>query len=398
VHTVVITALTLLRSFTPLDLSDESVWREDDRTLSLQLGVESGIVPWLSPATTPHGITRLRYTENALIPGRGFVDVDVNTDTASVAYAHPDLFGPWTYARAHTRLQTFAAGLLTDHTANGVLDAERGFGAGYALAGGMIAVSPVHDDETYLSVRAGVDARQWFHFPWLGTSDALTLPAWSQTVEPALSVWSRRGRRVTPLLRLDGVEAFSDVRLFLQNGRQAYGMKGGISDGRNDDTSGISGRAEGGATTGLLGARVLGLRPSAQLTLRGGVGAGLDDRTRFLVGGDNPYVIPLAGAGWAEFKADRYMLAEARAGLMIVDRVALDVGVHGAVVNDARRTGAIETLTPLSGVFVESEWRPTDDVLVRVRLSKGVFLPRPQGDTGKVFVLVEWRALPWNWS
>jgi hypothetical protein len=395
---MLITALFALATFSPLDLSDESVWREDDRTLSLQLGVESGLVPWLSPATSPHGIVRLRYMENALIPGRGFVDVDVNTDTASVAYAHPDLFGPWTYARVHTRLQAFAAGLLTDHTANGVLDAERGFGSGYALAGGMVAVSPVHDDETYVSVRAGVDARQWFHFPWQGTSDALTLPAPSQTVEPALSVWSRRGRRMTPMMRLDGVEAFSDVRLFLQNGRRAYGMKNGISDGRNDATGGISGRAEGGAMTGLLGARMLGVRPSAQLTLRGGVGEGLDDRTRFLVGGDNPYVVPLAGAGWAEFKADRYMLAEARAGLLIVDRVALDAGVHGALVNDVLRIGSLDELSPLSGVFVEGEVRPTDDVLVRVRVSKGVFLPRPQGDTGKIFVMVEWRALPWSWN
>ena len=109
-------------------------------------------------------------------------------------------------------------------------------------------------------------------------------------------------------------------------------------------------------------------------------------------------MVPLAGAGWAEFKADRYMLAEARAGLLIVDRVALDAGVHGALVNDVLRIGSLDELSPLSGVFVEGEVRPTDDVLVRVRVSKGVFLPRPQGDTGKIFVMVEWRALPWSWN
>jgi len=389
-------ALSLVVGFAPLDLSDESVARGNDRTLSVQLGAEGGAVPWMSAAAF-HGIVRLRYVEDALIPGRGLVDVDLNTDTLSLAYAHPDLFGPWTYVRAYTRLQAFAANLLTDHVRAGVIDDRRGFGSAYALVGAMVAVSPVHDARSFVSLRASVEARQWAHFPWMGTSDDLVLPPSSQSVEPAFAFFAQSGRRATRMLRLDGFESMGEGRVYLQNGRAPWGALAGASDGRNDATEPFAFRVEGGARTGSVSSSIVGLRAVSLLAVRAGTGAFLDDRTRFMVGGENPYVVPMAGAAWAEFLADRYALLEARQGVMFFERVVVDVGAHAAVVNDVKRTGALDAHGALGGVFVEGEARVTDDVLVRGRYAYAVIAPRRDPEFGKLFLLVEWRPLPWSW-
>jgi hypothetical protein len=134
-------------------------------------------------------------------------------------------------------------------------------------------------------------------------------------------------------------------------------------------------------------------RPYARGVLRAGAGVGLDDRTRFLVGGENPYVIPMAGAGWAELLVDRFLFAEAEAGVGVGGHGTIAVGVDTAVVNDPLRDGSLESQGALGGGYAAMRVRLTDATTLVLRVAQGLLLPGPPRGP-KAFLLVEWRAWP----
>ncbi|MFT6162955.1 MAG: hypothetical protein ACJATT_003809 [Myxococcota bacterium] len=122
-------------------------------------------------------------------------------------------------------------------------------------------------------------------------------------------------------------------------------------------------------------------RPIAEI--RAGVSSNVTPITATRLGGLNPYVVPLAGAAWAEFRVDDYAVARLgpgvaserwRAGLFadlawFDGREAVGIGSLGSV------SGGPWTVTVIGGV---APW-----------------LERPSGVAGTVYAAVEheWRSL-----
>jgi hypothetical protein len=249
---------------------------------------------------------------------------------------------------------------------------------------------------------AQVEARQWLHFALPGsTSDDLVLPPLNQALEPSIYAQLTAGSFRTRLLRWHGVRAWSTATGIGRLGATPWGALGDDDDGRNQ-LGPVGGRLEAAVETGIVGPRLLWFQPVFEGGVRGGLGYGLDDRDRFRVGGDNPWVVQLSGAGWAEFLVDNYAWAGAAAGVLIADTVSLDLGWDLAAINDPLREGAATKTGAIGGAYVQAVVRPIDDVMVRAKVSQGFGLPRPGQDSpllnaAKVFVNVEWRILPWSW-
>ncbi len=394
--------LLLLVMAAPPNLGDAAMQAGADRYLGVELGAEAGSPLTDPPATVPHGILRLRWIEQDLIPGPGLIDVDLNTDTLSAAYGHPGLLGPTTWAKVYVRGQAFAANLLGDHARGGVQVPERAFGAGYLLAGGHFGAQVWRGPRLQLYLAGQLEARQWLHFALPGTtSEQLVLPPMNQALEPSLFGLITAGETRTRLLRWHGVRAWSSATGIGRLAATPWGALGDDDDGRNQ-LGPIGGRLEAALEMGVVGAQLFWFRPLFEGGLRGGLGYGLDDRDRFRVGGDNPWVVPLSGAGWAEFLVDHYGWAGASAGVLIADTVTLDLGWDLVVINDPLREGAAMTSGAFGGAYLLAVLRPIDDVIIRAKASQGFGLPRPGQDSpllnsAKVFVNVEWRILPWSW-
>lgn len=197
---------------------------------------------------------------------RGPLSIQLFTDTLDVRWAPESAGGRWWVA---ARGEALAAGLLISPWTDGAPDPSRALYAQYAgLEGGWIRY------QRY-GVYAGVTASARVYFfeardeqttiPVPGTTSLVTadmvLGRWS----PELHVWARLGADVenTTVQPHVAVEAI--------------------------------------------------WRPVApvapRLELRAGAAYGQDFLTRTRLGGLNPYVVPLAGAGWAEFWVENYVAA-----------------------------------------------------------------------------------------
>ncbi len=393
--------VTLLLAGQTLNLGADAMRTGQDRYLGAELGVESGSPVTVPAATRTHGIVRLRYIERALIPGPGGIDLDLNTDTATLSYFHPGLFGERSWSQTYLRAQGFAANLLTDHARAGVQVPGRGFGAGYLLGGTHLGATLVRTDLARVYVAGQLEARQWFHFAMPTTSPGLVLPPANQALEPTLFATVDGVDWQTPLRRPHGVRTWAQVGGIARLGARNWGQLNGNDDKRNH-IGPWGARAEAGIQGGAVAPQFVFVRPVVEVGLRGGLSQGLDDRDRFRVGGDNPWVIPLAGAGWAEFLVDDYAWGQACAGLLVFDRVGLDLGGEVAMINDPYRRGDLTDVRTFSGAFFRVVARPIDAVVVTLRVAQSLSLPRtgvdPYGLAGtKGYLNLEWRALPWPW-
>lgn len=393
--------LTLLVATQTLNLGNDALRTGQDRYFGAELGVESGAPAVQPPATVTHGIVRLRYLERALVPGPGGVDLDINTDTATLSYFHPGLLGSRSWTKAYLRAQGFAANLLTDYARAGVQLSERTFGAGYVLGGTHIGATLVDNPLARIYLAGQLEARQWFHFALPSTSPGLVLPPWNQALEPTVFGLIDGVDYQTRLSRPHGVRTWAAVGGVGRIGAKNWGALFGNDDRRNH--IGLLGtRAEAGVGGGAVAPMIFFVRPVIEVQVRGGLSNGLDDRDRFRVGGDNPWVINLAGAGWAEFLVDNYASGMASAGLQLLDHVSFDVGGEVALLNDPYRRGERFETATFSGGFVRVVARPIDAVVITGRVSQSLSVPRPgvapYGLAGtKGYLNVEWRFLPWPW-
>jgi|GEM_PF-1146876 len=359
-----------------------------------------------SPAIVPHGLGRVLYVERGLVPGPGQFKLDLNTDTLHLGYAHPGLFGRRSWVEVYGRAQAFAANLLMDHAKAGVQQGPLGFGAGYALGGIFLARTiplPQLDEGVprwlprHVHLFARLETRQWFHFALDHTHPLFVLPPGNVSVEPTFGFRLTQGEVVGRFRRLNGTRASGQVTAFWRPQQQSWGLPDddGAFDGRQSDQE-WSGRAElfiEGGTTFRFG-DLATLAAGTEVFV--GTGENLDDRNRFLVGGDNRYVLPLPGAGWGEFLADRVVRLHGDTALILFEHVQMELGADLVLLNDLLREGKLDNLSPVLGTYVDFSSHITTDWLVRLRLARAFGLPRQTLDESvKVYLGVEWRILPW---
>lgn len=203
----------------------------------------------------PHGVVDVGFR-------RGPFTAQLFTDTFDVRYAPS--YETWRWW-AGGRVEAYAAGLLPSPWKDGAPDPERGLSASYVgLDGGLITYLP------WGLWGGGQAAVRGYTFAKL---EQTTVPVPDETVVVTPEVTAGLWR---PWLTAQ-IRAGAEVR----PGRVAPHVAGELF-----------------------------LRPELTVApfveARGGWARGQDFLTRTRLGGLNPYVVPLAGAGWAEFYVQKY--------------------------------------------------------------------------------------------
>ena len=374
-----------------------------ERSAEVELAVDSSI-PRLdldpvnaftgeqSTGHVPHALFRLQYMEEGLIPGASAVEIDFNTDSLQLSWLWPELFGERTYSRLYGRGQALYGNMLADHAINGKQVSERGFGAGYLLAGGFFRFTPLQESSLQVSFDGLFEARQWFHYRLPVTHPDLILPANHPSFESTVSLDVIYGEYRTRFNRLHGVKLKSDGLFLIRPGIQDWGSINNEDNGRNANLGLLATRlkltGEGSAIGPLMG----GIKPVIHSKFQAGYGAGLDDRHRFMIGGVSPFVVRLAGAGWAEFLSDRFVSGHLNVGMIAFDYLLLEAGVDLVLLNDPMREGEMNHFNLFRGYFAQSELALAD------RFSLLTVLSFASGSHRKEDALhpAVWSAIKWR--
>ncbi|MCP4503590.1 MAG: hypothetical protein GY822_26965 [Deltaproteobacteria bacterium] len=381
----------------------EFAWEQG---LPTAYGLEHGTLLGMSEALSPHGFQRIFWQERGLIPGPGQTIVDFNTDTLQISYGIPDLFLKSSWLEFYGRGELFASNLLNDHALDGKQDKSRSFNAGYALTGVFFSrslslprglIGGKTKTQRRLQLQSRFELRQYFQTRNDVTAADFVLPADNTSFEPSVGFLFSEGERVGAFRRLHGIDVRGEATAFYRPNQIAWGMPDddGLLDGRNSAEF-WSGRVhlqiEGG--WGLNLGQLVSLNVATKVF--SGLGEGLDDRNRFLVGGENRFVHALPGAGWGEFLVDRLTSMHGEVNLVFFEHVLVEVGADLLVLNDLRRNGALDAMAPVLGTYVEAMTFISSDWLIRLRLAQAFGVPRAPLDDGlKIFVSLEWRILPW---
>lgn len=127
-----------------------------------------------------------------------------------------------------------------------------------------------------------------------------------------------------------------------------------------------------------------------RVELRAGWAQGQDDVTRTRLGGLNPYVVPLAGAAWAEWWVEDY--AAARLGPeLVTDPFELALLVDLAAFSDRFAPDRFDGRAVGLAIDTRSSWRR---LFLDLDLGYAPSIPRPGGH-GRVSV---WLALGFDWG
>ncbi len=234
---------------------------------------------------------------------KGPWSIQLLTDTLDLRWAPESDRGRWWIA---ARGEAFAAGLLITPWTRGAPDPTRALTASYGgLEGGFLRYfGPVYLGAQLAERGYVFGAREQTAIPVPGITSLLSADFVAGYYQPSLHVWVRAG-------------------IDLQDKALSAHVAG----------EGVFRPA------GLLAPR---------LEVRAGWGFQQTDLTRTRLGGLNPYVVPLAGAGWAEFWVENY--AAGRAGLTLKTK-HVEAGV---LVDAAAFEGTIAT--GLAGT-VRGTWR-----------------------------------------
>ena len=273
----------------------------------------------------PHGVADVGVR-------RGPFSIQLFTDTLEVRYEPQLPHGRYFVA---ARGEALAAGLLISPWTNGAPDPGRALFASYVgLTGGYVRYLPA-------SFYAGAAASERLYF----------FSARSGTTVPVPDT--------TPLLSADGMVGryTEDLHIWARAGLDLQGTS----------------PSPHAAVEAVYAPVAEGAKLAPIIELRAGWGWKQTDLTRTRLGGLNPYVVPLAGAAWAEWWVERY--AAGRAGLLLRTRYTeIGAAVDAAAFNDTVATGfALLLRGHLRRYFAEAAvgyapWVPRQEGISRASL------------------------------
>ncbi len=279
----------------------------------------------------------LRHDRDHLLPGGARLTLEYNSDSLRLGIdrirsQHFELMVA-VYGEA------LLYGVLLNYWRDGRDDYGRGFFASDigAVVSGKLERAP-HFAELVLG------ARRWFldRDPW--TDAALTLPpsAWEGEARLRYTYWGLGGdRSLWEPQRMwwrvhgiaFGVELSADVRSEVHPWG-ALAPSFGVIDPRNDPSRFILGAHQ----WMRAGVRVHD-RVRLQLREEGHLMRGADDLVRFRVGGQNPWSVPLAGAPWGGYLADRLIAVEGSIHVRVHGEHEIGLLADGVAMPDVRRVG-----------------------------------------------------------
>lgn len=320
------------------------------------VGAVLGDDAWLSGRVGQHGFALLDARRDGVAGGR--LRLLYNTDTLQAGLEGMRLADGKLELSVVARGEALLAGLLFDYYRRGDRDTSRAFYASYVQLLPSIKWHPA--DRHSLELTVGL--RQWFFGDGPHTDPTFTLPRDTFVFEPRLAYtyWRIRAastewepHRLRP--RITGIAFGVNLGLDRRRHHGAWGADiGGQLDPRNRP-----GAVTLTARQWLYAGTNLGSFARLQFEEHASYGAGEDDLTRNRVGGMNPYVIPVAGLPWAALLSERLVSARVALHVKPARRSPheLGVGIDGAVVNDAYRTGSLRRYDPAGGAYVFGDFR-----------------------------------------
>lgn len=325
-----------------------------------RLSLDGGGEVSATPTASGHGVVILDYRLEGLPRGLRFV-AQLNTDTLRLALEGLRVARGTTLG-FEARGEALIAGLLTDAWRDGRLEPGRGFYASYAQAATWLTREAAPH---FVVLSAG--ARRWLFNRTGATDPAFTLPseAWVGELRAHYTYWALQPdpslwepHRLFPRAR--GLAFGVDVEIDLRSEARPWGARDpsvfAPTDERNPPSTAIW-SVRGWLRAGVaLGPRLRLQLAEVVLWMRGE-----DDLVRARVGGMVPYVVPVAGLPWASILAGRLAAVELSLHGSLLRRGARDLElgllVDGAVVDDARRTGAPFAPAGLVGVGAFADLR-----------------------------------------
>ena len=247
-----------------------------------------------------HAFYGLKYTNE--LTAHGQVSAELNTETLRLEWSQIPLVGSYTLGTRLTGELGFA-NLMPDYFLDGVRTTERGFFSSYLQAQAWIKGEVL--PKTWATIELG--GRRWFAQTTHQTHSAFVLPSETVSIEPRFHLtwwrlhhdagWSDPHRLFPRIAGFAmglslGLDWFADTSPWGAIDPEAFTLP----DNRNRPEA-----TQWLAYQWMRAGRRLGSSFRIEVEQVAAYQTGADDRTRWLVGGLNPYVIPLAGSFWGYF-------------------------------------------------------------------------------------------------
>jgi len=260
---------------------------------------------------------------------QGDIVASLNTDTLRLQLNQLPLAGRWTIG-LRSKSQAGFAQLLTDYGIEGDRIHERGFRANHFTLGPT--ASWTRGDHFF---DATLDGARWTFRPMPVTSPDVVLPANTWNIEPKLryTYWSLQydpshDEPHRTSLRINGFAAGVGVDAAVRSDARDFGNLEGTDGEVPDEVNRATRFPVLGTAWVMAGRSWERVRVGSKLT--GAAGSRLDDVTRPLMGGMNPYVLPISGAAWGAYRPDA--VAHGTGHVMLrLGESELGVAVDGAV-------------------------------------------------------------------
>lgn len=329
----------------PAHAEDESNVDDKPRVdVFLSVGAEA----WPAPEQGGHGWLLAAVTIDEL-PGDGRFAATFNTETLSLSYT--DL-RPSDALRAGFRLkgELGYAQLMPDYYRRGLLVPSRGFTASYVEA---------HAHTKWLfaphqSLEVHIDGRRWFFGRTDDTSDGFVLPPdhytatsalryvyWDLANDPSISHAHR------PFWRVRGAAFGLTLETAYRTDASAWGARSDEftpRDLRNDPaTQSVS------LTQWFRAGKQVTPAARFEFSEWAAWSDGVDDLDRGMLGGMNPFVVPVAGLPWASLITGRYLVVQPSLHYRLWREIEAGVLVDIAGVSDIRRAGELDEFGAAAG-------------------------------------------------
>jgi hypothetical protein len=326
-----------------------------------RLTVTAGADTWFRPEIGFHGFGMAAYDLEGL-PRGSHLGLEWNTTRLRASYDRLRLAGGTVEAGFFVEGELFIAGLLSDYFRRAELDPARAFNASYVHLGTeWKALLPrAH----FLSFAA--TGKRWFFSRTDDTAAALVLPpeAWVVRLRWSYTYWGcgadcQRWRRHRLFPRVTGVAFGVNLQTDLREEGRAWGaLDPAVFD--PVDPRNHPGGASASVRQWLRAGWQLHPRVRTQLYQTAGWGDREDDLVRARIGGTNPYHLPLAGAAWSTFLAERFFTAHWSWHFRVFRDIELGVLADLAVLADPLREGDDRAVGVHAGVgaFVDFRWGP----------------------------------------
>jgi len=328
--------------------------------LSQRLTLTGGGDSWIRPDVGFHGFVMAAYDVEGL-PRGSHLGLEWNTTRFRATYDRLGLASSTVEAGFFVEGELLIAGLLSDYFRRGELDPTRAFNASYVQLGTEWKAALPRDN--FVSFAAV--AKRWFFAPSSQTDPALVLPPddWVLHLRLGYTYWGcradcRRWRRHRLFPRVTGVALGVNLHADLRAHGRAWGALDPTVfdpvDPRNHPEN-TSARVRQWLRAGWQ----LQANVRTQVYQTAGWGDQSDDLVRARIGGTNPYHIPLAGAPWSAFLAERFFSLQWSWHFRIFREIELGVLGDVVVVADELREGHPGQVGVHGGVgaFVDFRWR-----------------------------------------